>query len=50
MTPSAGLTRPGAVRTPGLRGGVVDPAAERFGRQLARPAAPAPAAAPPGSN
>ncbi|MFE2406881.1 allantoinase AllB [Kitasatospora sp. NPDC057904] len=50
VTPYAGLTLAGAVRTTWLRGRVVDTAAEPFGRQLARPAAPAPAAAPPGSN
>ncbi|MFD7902244.1 allantoinase AllB [Kitasatospora sp. NPDC059747] len=48
VTPYAGLTLAGAVRTTWLRGRVVDTAAEPFGRQLARPAAPA--AAPPGSN
>lgn len=48
VTPYAGLTLAGAVRTTWLRGRVVDTAAEPFGRQLARPAAPA--AARPGSN
>ncbi|MEU8510205.1 allantoinase AllB [Kitasatospora sp. NPDC048722] len=48
VTPYAGRTLAGAVRTTWLRGRVVDTAAEPFGRQLARPAAPE--AAPSGAN
>ncbi|MEV7026895.1 allantoinase AllB [Kitasatospora sp. NPDC093558] len=43
VTPYAGRTLAGAVRTTWLRGRVVDTAGEPFGRQLVRPAAPAPA-------